>query len=225
MTALPARPDDTATGLPRCRGKAPTLLDALRIPHPVAPPQMEDAQDGLLSVLPDGTVIIGQVSADFARKAAPNNTEGFSHPLQQCVLDGLLTHAAILRGDTGLQARLDQFATRILRLRTGERWREALSTALLGAWVAPLAQERRLLTDASGGLRPEVRTIHRPLVPLWRRRAGGLSRDGHRVERRVLLQETPCAEGLTCGTSSPKAPARATRCWTWSPAMPASPAS
>ncbi|MEV5239592.1 hypothetical protein AB0K89_10845, partial [Streptomyces cinnamoneus] len=104
MTALPARPDDTATGPFRCGGKAPTLLDALGIPQPVAPPQTEDAQDGHLSLLPDGTVFIGQVSADLARDAAPNGTEPFSHPLQQCVLDGLLTRAAVLTGGAGLQA-------------------------------------------------------------------------------------------------------------------------
>ncbi|MCA6091903.1 hypothetical protein LE181_06965 [Streptomyces sp. SCA3-4] len=150
-----------------------------------------------LSVLPDGTVYIGQVSADLAGRQAPNRIAAPGRLPQRSVIDGLLTRAAVLMADVGLQTRLDQFATHTLRLHTGERWREALSTALLGDWVAPLAREGRLLPDAIGTLRTEVRTIHRQLVPLWRRRAGGLSRGGHRVERRVLLLETPCAEGVT----------------------------
>jgi hypothetical protein len=82
----------------------------------------------------------------------------------------------------------DRFASRILCLRQGPRWREAVSTALLGGWIDPLKARGRLTPEDVWGLRREAMSIHRQLVPLWRRRAG---------HSRVALLDTPLGEDLT----------------------------
>ncbi|MFF1725422.1 hypothetical protein [Streptomyces sviceus] len=55
----------------------------------------------------------------------------------------------------------------MLVLRRGERWREAISTALLGDWCEPLWNTGQLPATALGALRAESRRLHRELVPLW----------------------------------------------------------
>ncbi|MFJ2163692.1 hypothetical protein [Streptomyces sp. NPDC087856] len=54
-------------------------------------------------------------------------------------------------------------------MRVSDRWREAASTALLGSWCEPLTADGFLPSTALGALRAEARTLHRQLVPLWRR--------------------------------------------------------
>jgi len=65
---------------------------------------------------------------------------------------------------------VDQFGSGVLVVAQSERWREAVSTALLGDWALPLAREGHLTVEALSNLRAEARAIHRQLVPLWRRR-------------------------------------------------------
>ncbi|MFB8247287.1 hypothetical protein ACFC5X_19870 [Streptomyces sp. NPDC055952] len=50
------------------------------------------------------------------------------------------------------------------------RWREAADTALLGTWCNPLWETGQLDATALSALRAEARTLHRQLVPVWRRR-------------------------------------------------------
>ncbi|MFD8301487.1 hypothetical protein ACFV29_03875 [Streptomyces sp. NPDC059690] len=83
---------------------------------------------------------------------------------------------------------IDRFASGVLCLRTGDRWRQAVSTALLGDWIAPLSEGNRLTADAIGALRAQARTIHRHLTPLWRRR----TRHG-----RVLSLDADLGNGLS----------------------------
>ncbi|MFG2557209.1 hypothetical protein [Streptomyces sp. NPDC048581] len=59
--------------------------------------------------------------------------------------------------------------TNALCLPKSERWQQAVSDALLGDWVAPLVTEGRLTRLAVATLKAEARSIHRQLVPLWRR--------------------------------------------------------
>ncbi|MFF7764176.1 hypothetical protein [Streptomyces griseorubiginosus] len=66
--------------------------------------------------------------------------------------------------------RLNDLAKYCLVLPRSERWRQALSTALLGTWADPLAAGALLAPTALGTLKNEARTLHRQLVPLWRRR-------------------------------------------------------
>ncbi|MCX4429610.1 hypothetical protein [Streptomyces mirabilis] len=61
-------------------------------------------------------------------------------------------------------------ASPVLALPKSPRWNEAISTALLGDWTDPLTQKRELTSQAISALRAEARTIHRQLVPIWRRR-------------------------------------------------------
>ncbi|MEV5239574.1 hypothetical protein AB0K89_10745 [Streptomyces cinnamoneus] len=104
----------------------------------------------------------------------------------------------MMMGHPAFPKALDRLATRGLGLPTGNRWREALTTALLGDWVVPFRDKDRLTADAIRTLRAETVTLHRQLTPLWRRRAGGLVRGGGRVEgRRVLLLEAPSGGGIT----------------------------
>ncbi|MER7377191.1 hypothetical protein [Streptomyces lanatus] len=56
-----------------------------------------------------------------------------------------------------------------LVLPRSERWDEAMDTALLGNWNDPLWDTGRLPSSALGALKAEARTVHRQLVPLWRR--------------------------------------------------------
>ncbi|MEU9413636.1 hypothetical protein AB0E08_49210 [Streptomyces sp. NPDC048281] len=66
-------------------------------------------------------------------------------------------------------AAVDSFATRSLVVPRSERWREAVSTALIGPWCDPLWESGHLPHSALGALKAEARVLHRQLVPVWRR--------------------------------------------------------
>ncbi|MFE5480959.1 hypothetical protein [Streptomyces sp. NPDC056527] len=83
---------------------------------------------------------------------------------------------------------VDAFSASELCLPTGLRWREAISTALLGEWAAPLYRGEMLYPSSLSQLRAEARAMHRQLTPLWRRKAG---------HGRVLLLDTPLGHGAT----------------------------
>ncbi|MEV5842202.1 hypothetical protein AB0M32_09510 [Streptomyces sp. NPDC051985] len=74
------------------------------------------------------------------------------------------------RGPAQFQEEVDRFNSRVLVLPRSERWREAVSTALLGPWCDPLWQTGHLPDTALGALKAEARALHRQLVPVWRRR-------------------------------------------------------
>ncbi|MFE7070440.1 hypothetical protein ACFU96_10170 [Streptomyces sp. NPDC057620] len=82
----------------------------------------------------------------------------------------------------------DRVTARVLVLPRSERWREAVTTALLGPWCDPLWQTGALPTTALGALKAEARTIHRQLVPVWRRR----TRHG-----RVLSLDAALGDGMS----------------------------
>lgn len=105
--------------------------------------------------------------------------------LQSHAVQALEARQAALAGHDYL---VEAFAADVLGLARSARWREAVSTALLGDWVEPLFAGQRLDDAAVARLRVEARTTHRHLVPLWRRR----TRHG-----RVLLLDTPLGDGLT----------------------------
>ncbi|MGP3691287.1 hypothetical protein ACTVZO_42635 [Streptomyces sp. IBSNAI002] len=83
---------------------------------------------------------------------------------------------------------MDVLALKSLALPVSARWREAVSTALVGGWVDPLEQNGRLPASALDALRAEARAIHRQLVPVWRRR----TRHG-----RVLSLDAPLGNELS----------------------------
>jgi hypothetical protein len=66
-------------------------------------------------------------------------------------------------------ANLPGHSTRSLVLPCSKRWREAVTTALLGNWSDPLFNDGRLSHTAVGALKAEARAVHRQLVPVWRR--------------------------------------------------------
>lgn len=102
------------------------------------------------------------------------------------VMEAVWARVAAVTGDTKA---VDRFASRVLVLRQGGRWREAVSTALLGDWACALDTPEGLAYEAAvAQLRIEALTIHRQLTPLWRRRTAG---------SRVLLLGTPLLDGLT----------------------------
>ena len=70
----------------------------------------------------------------------------------------------------------------------GAHWREAVSTALIGDWADPLLHGGSINLTAISELRANIRTVHRQLTPLWRRRVSG---------SRLLLLDTPLGDGLT----------------------------
>jgi hypothetical protein len=65
---------------------------------------------------------------------------------------------------------IDRIAAEVLVVPRSERWREAVSTALVGTWSDPLWQTGHLPTTALGALKAEARALHRQLAPVWRRR-------------------------------------------------------
>ncbi|WP_105973666.1 hypothetical protein [Streptomyces geranii] len=83
---------------------------------------------------------------------------------------------------------VDALSVDVLTLPSSERWREAVTTALLGDWCEPLLRTGHLPATAFGALRAEARTLHRQLVPEWRRRI----RRG-----RVLSLDAPLGDGLS----------------------------
>lgn len=85
------------------------------------------------------------------------------------------------------QDKVENFAARVLGVNRSARWSEAVSTALMGDWTRSLDERGCLPPEALGQLRAEAHTIHRQLVPLWRRR----------VRRsRLLLLDAPLGDGL-----------------------------
>ncbi|MFI6341001.1 hypothetical protein [Streptomyces sp. NPDC050535] len=85
-------------------------------------------------------------------------------------------------------ASVDHIAAEVLMVPRSDRWREAVSTALAGPWCDPLWQSGQLPFTALGALKAEACTVHRRLVPLWRRR----TRHG-----RVLSLDADLGDGLS----------------------------
>ncbi|MDX3696921.1 hypothetical protein [Streptomyces europaeiscabiei] len=79
--------------------------------------------------------------------------------------------SGVIEPQTGVTERalMDEFAAKVLVVPSSTRWREAMSTALLGDWSDPLVQTGHLSDTAVGILRAEARSLHRDLTPLWRR--------------------------------------------------------
>ncbi|MFF7130476.1 hypothetical protein [Streptomyces sp. NPDC008240] len=91
-------------------------------------------------------------------------------------------------GEPTQEPELDHLLSKHLVLPSSARWREAASTALLGDWCVSLWHYGHLPCSTSGLLKAEIRSLHRQLVPLWRRR----TRHG-----RVLSLDTELGDGLT----------------------------
>ncbi|MEF2530028.1 hypothetical protein [Streptomyces sp. CS62] len=72
-------------------------------------------------------------------------------------------------------------------------WEEALITAVVGPWFDPVETPEGLSASvAYDSLMRDIDDAHRNQTPLWRRKTGGLRRDGRRVEgRRLALLEAP----------------------------------
>ncbi|WAU78499.1 hypothetical protein O1Q96_01330 (plasmid) [Streptomyces sp. Qhu-G9] len=100
------------------------------------------------------------------------------------VAHALGARQAALRGKDDL---IDAFAMQVIG-RRGTRWREAVSTALLGEWADPFIQGHRLGPEAIAQLRKEAEQLHRQLLPLWHRRTCG---------SRLLLLDMPLGDGLS----------------------------
>jgi hypothetical protein len=65
---------------------------------------------------------------------------------------------------------MDGFGAEVLVTPRSDRWREAVSTALLGNWCDPLLSTGHLPSTALGALKAEARSVHRQLAPVWKRR-------------------------------------------------------
>ncbi|MFJ8159245.1 hypothetical protein [Streptomyces sp. NPDC094468] len=65
-------------------------------------------------------------------------------------------------------AAVDRITAEVLMLPRGERWREAVSTALAGPWCEALWTTGQLPATVLGTLKAEARALHHQLVPVWR---------------------------------------------------------
>ncbi|MEU6741363.1 hypothetical protein [Streptosporangium sandarakinum] len=82
----------------------------------------------------------------------------------------------------------ESFPSKQLVLPRGPQWDQAVHTALLGDWADPLTNGGRIDPSVLSRIKSDAQTIHRQLVPIWRRR----------VRRsRVLLLETQLGDNLT----------------------------
>ncbi|MEU9397656.1 hypothetical protein AB0D86_47775 [Streptomyces sp. NPDC048324] len=66
---------------------------------------------------------------------------------------------------------MDALCTKVLTFPSSERWRTAASTALLGEWSTLTRPDSQGRFASLAVLRAEARSLHRQLVPLWRRKA------------------------------------------------------
>ncbi|WP_413754791.1 hypothetical protein [Streptomyces sp. MMBL 11-3] len=124
----------------------------------------------------------------------PKSMSGYAPDLVQTlairgvVLGRLSTAMGRPLAPTQRDAAFDHVATKVLGIRRSERWREAISTALLGPWCDPLWQTGHLPITALGALKVETRALHHQLTPVWRRR----TRRG-----RVLSLDAELGNGLS----------------------------
>ncbi|MGW7256761.1 hypothetical protein [Streptomyces sp. NPDC054834] len=164
-------------------------------------PTIEQSENAFVSaLLNDPRMLIYQESGDGIRRILPDEVASLpiAPDLGPPVGSGSedLSAAIKVRRDVSeganepnlLPEALDGVAKDILILPRSERWREAVSTALLGDWISPLFRTGHLPTAALSTLRAEARLLHRQLVPVWRRR----TRHG-----RVLSLDAELGEGLS----------------------------
>ncbi|EFL37186.1 predicted protein [Streptomyces viridochromogenes DSM 40736] len=148
--------------------------------YPVQPPPTNNAYGPVVHA--DGSVAL-MSATHFLRRG------GYANWGPNDVMWALQARGAAA-GRLSTPHHIDWFASRVLCLRTGKRWHEAVSTALMSDWTAPLENNGRITLDAIQALRAEARTIHKQLVPLWQRgpRSSG---------SRMLLLDTPLGADLT----------------------------
>ncbi|MFD5015373.1 hypothetical protein [Streptomyces chartreusis] len=114
----------------------------------------------------------------------------YAHPdlLHACTVRSVVSGCAPVRRSETATDWVEPLASHALVLPRSERWTQALTTALLGDWCAPLLTEGFLPATAVGVLKAEARILHRQLVPIWRRR----TRYG-----RVLSLDADLGDGLS----------------------------
>ncbi|MFH9016145.1 hypothetical protein ACH4C6_32790 [Streptomyces sp. NPDC017943] len=157
------------------------------VPVPSSPTSAQVASPDLLFVTPTGDGIArgrgpGSLVGDLTRQP---------ELVQALKLRGLVSGApeALLAIEGGITPdTVDRFASRVLVVPRSERWREAVTTASLGSWCEPFFTTGHLSTTALGALKAEARSVHRQLVPVWRRR----TRHG-----RVLSLDAGLGDGLS----------------------------
>ncbi|MFD4975329.1 hypothetical protein [Streptomyces sp. NPDC058424] len=155
-------------------------LHGYAVRYPVQPPPTDDAYAPVVHA--DGSVAL-MSATHFLRSG------GYANWGPNDVMWALQARGAAA-GRLRAPEHIDWFASRVLCLRTGKRWHEAVSTALMSDWTAPLENNGRITLDVIQALRAETRTIHKQLVPLWQRgpRSSG---------SRLLLLDTPLGADLT----------------------------
>ncbi|MGX1266811.1 hypothetical protein [Streptomyces phaeoluteigriseus] len=114
----------------------------------------------------------------------------YAHPdlLHACTVRSVISGCTPVRQSETAADWVEPLAAHTLVLPRSERWNQALTTALLGDWCAPLLTDGFLPATALGALKAEARTLHRQLVPIWRRR----TRHG-----RVLSLDADLGDGLS----------------------------
>jgi hypothetical protein len=154
-----------------------------------------------------GEVRIGHDIFDFGDRPFAATTDGYGYSPGYSLDPSAITpavSAALRARDFALQMPepseglsrkggtsnpLDDFLQRHLVVPGGPKWREAASTALAEDWCIELPASVSIDELFTGALKPDVRAIHRQLVPVWEHKINGL---------RVLQLEAPLgAGGLT----------------------------
>ncbi|MCC3655746.1 hypothetical protein LIX60_30670 [Streptomyces sp. S07_1.15] len=184
-----------------------TLWVIERLAMPAGGPELSDRY---LFAAPDGAVRTSRRAKELDRPVdrsdLPENPAMVPYqevPVRGAPKEEILRGAAELRGlrqpeivealnarDLALRGEndwVDRFGSRVLVLNRSDRWRHAVSTALLGDWVAPLAHGR-LGPDALNVLKAEAQRIYRQERPLWERG----TRKG-----RLLSMDAPLGNGLS----------------------------
>ncbi|MFG3517674.1 hypothetical protein [Streptomyces bobili] len=152
----------------------------------------------LLSLFPGQELMVVEAADGLRRTSVPREravertvpSVRYGHPdlLHACTVRSVVSGCTPVRRSETATDWVEPLAAHTLVLPRSDRWNQALSTALLGDWCAPLLTDGLLPVTALGALKAEARTLHRQLVPIWRRR----TRHG-----RVLSLDADLGDGLS----------------------------
>nr|WSZ11939.1 hypothetical protein OH837_00525 [Streptomyces canus] len=131
-------------------------------------------------IIPVNRNVLANQHGDLRLSRHAGDVDTFLHPAAPDVLKALMIRDYVsgppvslftLGLVSGFAAdSVQHFLAHTLVLPRSTRWKEAVSTALLGGWCDPLLDTGQLPATALGALKAEARTLHRQLVPLWMRR-------------------------------------------------------
>ncbi|MFD5848163.1 hypothetical protein [Streptomyces chartreusis] len=145
----------------------PTGCDKPVVAYPMPRPPLVTSPEGFLSF---ASVVTGLWLLNEVRPHDKLLDAKYFTPRRCGAMPAAVFFSIAVAGGVASEPMLDEFAARALSLPRSPRWREAVETALIGGWDSELWDTGYLPPSALGALKAEARTVHRQLMPVWRRR-------------------------------------------------------